>query len=156
MQDRHVTYRDIELSSQHTLDIAVTHFTAIYSIYSRWIPHNFTNAQNKIRIYWCKEMLEKYYVGASKDVYKIVTADKSWVYVYEPETTKTSQIQRKLFVEEALRSRWSPVSSAKLVMWRLLYLSIVGRSILNGTPQFVCLKSSKKLRKRTRAKNHYY
>ena len=39
-------------------------------------------------------------------------------------SSKTCQIQRKLFMEEALRSRWSPVSSAK-------------RSILNGTSQFL-------------------
>ena len=49
-----------------------------------------------------------------------------------------------------LRSRWSAVSSAKLVMWRLFHLSIVGRSILSGTPQFVCLKSAEKFEKRTR------
>ena len=61
-----------------------------------------------------------------------------------------SQIQRKLFMEEALRSTWSPVSSAKLVMWRLFHFSIVGWSILSGTPQFVCLKSSVKFEKRTR------
>ena len=49
-----------------------------------------------------------------------------------------------------LRSRWSPVYSAKLAMWRLFHLSIVGQSILSGTSQFVCLKSSEKLEKRTR------
>ena len=63
-------------------------------------------------------------------------------------SSKTSQIQRKLFVE-ALGSRWSPVSSKILVMWRLFHLSIVERSILSGTPQFVCLKSSEKFKKRT-------
>ena len=65
-------------------------------------------------------------------------------------SSKANQIQRKLFVKEALRSRWSLVSSAKLVMWRLFHLSIVGRSILSGTPQFVCLKSLEKFEKRTR------
>ena len=70
-------------------------------------------------------MLEKYYRRTSKDVYKIFTDDESWNYAYELETkpqstpcgsSKTSQIQQKLFVDEALRSKWSPVSSAKLVM----------------------------------------
>ena len=32
-------------------------------------------------------------------------------------------------------------------MWRLFHLSIVGRSIVSGTPQFVCLKSSEKFAK---------
>ena len=63
-------------------------------------------------------------------------------------SSKTSQIPRKLFVAEVLRSRWLPVSSAKLVMCRLFYLSIVGRSILSRTPQFVYLKSSEKFEKR--------
>ena len=61
-----------------------------------------------------------------------------------------TQLQRKLFMEKALRSKWRPVFSSKLVMWRLFHLSIVARSILSGTPQFVCLKSSAKLEKRTR------
>ena len=35
-------------------------------------------------------MLEKYDGGASKDAYKIVTGDTSWIYVYEPETKQQS------------------------------------------------------------------
>ena len=46
-------------------------------------------------------------------------------------SSKTSQIQRKLFVETSLRSKLSPVSSAKLVMWCLLNFSNVGRWILS-------------------------
>ena len=33
----------------------------------------------------------------------------------------------------SIRSKWWPVSSAKLVLWRLFHLSTVGRSILSGT-----------------------
>ena len=40
----------------------------------------------KVRIDWYKEMLQKYDRGASKDVYKIVTGDESWIYAYELET----------------------------------------------------------------------
>ena len=61
-----------------------------------------------------------------------------------------SQIERKVFVGKSLRSKWWPVSSAKLVMWQLFHLSIVGRSIPSGTPQFVCIDSSEKFEKRTR------
>ena len=61
-----------------------------------------------------------------------------------------SQIKGKLFMEKSLRSKWRLVSSAKFVKWRLFPLSIVGRSILSGKPQFVCLKSSEKFEKRTR------
>ena len=50
----------------------------------------------------------------------------------------------------SLRSRCSPVSSAKQVMWPLFHFSNVVRSLRSGTPQFVCLKSSEKFTNRTR------
>ena len=59
MQDRHVTYREIEAS----LEIS---FTSIHSILhehlalkkicSRWIPHNLTIAQKEVRVNVCNEM----------------------------------------------------------------------------------------------------
>ena len=36
--------------------------------------------------------MEKQDGGASKDVYKSVTGDKSWVYVYWPETKQQSTV----------------------------------------------------------------
>ena len=65
-------------------------------------------------------------------------------------SSKTSQIQLNLILEDAFRSKWWPVSSAKVIIWRLFHLGIVGQSILSGTPQFVWLKSSRKFEKRTR------
>ena len=35
-------------------------------------------------------MLEKYNGGGSKDVHKIVTGNKSWIYAYEPEIKQQS------------------------------------------------------------------
>ena len=64
---------------------------------------------------------------------------------FEPEPNPT-----KVVYEKSLRSRWWPVSLAKLVMWQLFHLSIVERSIVSSIPQFVCLKFSEKLKKRTR------
>ena len=93
MQDRHETYREIELSlgiySTSILSILHEHL-AVKMNCSRWMPHNLTNAQKKVRVYWCKEMLEKYENGASKDVFKIVTGDESWICAYEPETKQHS------------------------------------------------------------------
>ena len=37
-------------------------------------------------------MLKKYNAGASKDVYKILTGDKSWIYVYEQESKQQSTV----------------------------------------------------------------
>ena len=44
-----------------------------------------TNAEKKVRVDFCKEMLAKYDCGASKDVNKTVTDDESWICAYEPE-----------------------------------------------------------------------
>ena len=40
------------------------------------------SAQNKARLDWSKEMLEKYDRGASKHVYDIVIGKGSLIYVY--------------------------------------------------------------------------
>ena len=61
--------------------------------------------------------------------------------------SKASQSKESCFWKKSLRSKCWPVSSAKLVMWRLFHLSIVWRSILSGTPQFICPESSEKFEK---------
>ena len=60
------------------------------NICSRWIPHNLTMAHKKASFGWCKEMLEKYDGGASKDVYKIVTGDEKCICEYESQTKQQS------------------------------------------------------------------
>ena len=89
MQDRHVTYREIEASlgiSSTSIHSILHGHLAVKKVCSRWIPHNLTVAQKKARVDWCKEILKKYNRGVSKDVYKIVTGDESWICAYEPET----------------------------------------------------------------------
>ena len=89
MQDRYVTYREIEASlgiSSNSIHSILHEHLALKRIYSRWFPHNLTNAQKKVRGDWCKEMLETYDGGVSEDVYKIVTGDQSRIYAYEAET----------------------------------------------------------------------
>ena len=89
MQDRHVTYCEIEatlgISSTSIYKILHEHL-AVKKIYFRSIPHNLPKAQKGARVDWCKQMLKKYNSGASKDVYKIVTGDVSWIYAYEPKS----------------------------------------------------------------------
>ena len=67
MQDRYVTYREIEeplgISSTSIHSILHEHL-AVRKICSRWIPHNLANAQKMVRVDWCKEMMEKYDGGA--------------------------------------------------------------------------------------------
>ena len=95
MQDRHVTYLQIEAClciSPTSIHSILHEHLAVKKVCSRWIPHNLTIAQKKARVDWCKEMLKKYDRGASKDVYKIVTGDESWIYAYEPETKQQSTV----------------------------------------------------------------
>ena len=88
LQDRHVTYREIEttlgISGTSIHSILCEHLT-VKNICSYWIPHNFSIAQKKPCIDWSKEILQKYGRGASKLVYDIVTGDESWIYAYEHE-----------------------------------------------------------------------
>ena len=80
MQDRQVVYREIEASlgiPSTSIHSILHEHLAIKKICSRWIPHNLTIAEKKIRIDWCKEMLEKYEGGALNDVYKIIIGDES-------------------------------------------------------------------------------
>ena len=95
MQDRHVTYCEIEttlgISSTSIYKILHDHL-AVKKVCSRWISHNLTKSQKDARVDWCKQMLKKYNGGASKDVYKIVTGDESWIYAYEPETKQQSTV----------------------------------------------------------------
>ena len=67
LQDRHVTYREIETPLGSIQSILHEHLT-VKIICSRWIPHNLSIAQKKARVDWSKEMLQKYDRGASKHV----------------------------------------------------------------------------------------
>ena len=70
MQDRLVIYREIKASlniSSTSIHSILHKHLAVKTNYSRWIRHNLTNAQKKVCIDWCIEILEKY--DASKDVY---------------------------------------------------------------------------------------
>ena len=105
MQDRHVTYCEIEttlgISSTSIYKILHDHL-AVKKVCSRWISHNLTKSQKDARVDWCKQMLKKYNGGASKDVYKIVTGDESWIYAYEPETKQQSTVW--VFQDESNKS----------------------------------------------------
>jgi len=91
--DRHVTYREIEaslgMSSASVHSILHKHLV-VKKICSHWIPHNLTTAQKKARVDRCTEMLKKYSRGTSKDVYKIVTGNESWIYAYDPQSKRQS------------------------------------------------------------------
>ena len=73
------------------------------------------------------------------------TKQQSTLWVFEEEQNAT-----KVVCQKTLQCRLSAIVVAKLAMWRLIHWSIVERSILSSTAQFVCLKSSEKFEKLTR------
>ena len=82
LQDRHVTYREIETTlviSGTSIDSILHQYLTVKKICSRWIPQNLSIAQKKARVDWSKEMLQKYDHGASKHVYDIVKGEESWI-----------------------------------------------------------------------------
>ena len=95
LQDRRVTYREIEASlgiSGTSIHSILHEHLAIKKLRSRWIPHNLTIDQKKARVDWSKEMLKKYDHGASKHIYDIVTVDESWIYAHKPESKQQSTV----------------------------------------------------------------
>ncbi|CAH1969179.1 unnamed protein product [Acanthoscelides obtectus] len=71
IEDRHVTYREIE---------------AFLKLVSRWIPHLLTEEQKAARVNWCQKTLDLFNSGNSKNVYSIVSGDESWIYCEEKPT----------------------------------------------------------------------
>ena len=84
-QDCHVTYHAIKAS----FDISSTSIHSILPLFSL----DSVQLDNRPKKGSCRlvlEMLEKYDRGASKDVYKIVTGDESWIYAYESTVSSKS------------------------------------------------------------------
>jgi histone-lysine N-methyltransferase SETMAR len=101
-EDRHVTYLEIEAAlgiSATSIHKILHEHLMVRKLCSRWIPHKLTDAQKKVRVDWCREMLAKFVGGASKSVYYIVTGDESWIYAYEPETKNQSTVWAFQFEE---------------------------------------------------------
>ena len=123
---------------------------------SRWIPHNLSIAYKNARIFWSKEMLQKYDSDASKHVYDIVTDDESWNYAYEPESKQQSTVW--VFQDEPNPTKVARAenTSKQIIVCFFVktgHIAIVPleqseQSILSGTP-LVCQLSSKKSGKLT-------
>ena len=120
MQDRHVTYRKIEaflgISSTSIHSILHDHLVE-KKISSGWISYYLTNAQKRLLSIGVKKcwkntaaVFQKTFIRSSE-----VTNHESMRMNPKQNdsptcgSSKTSQIQRKLFVEEQLRSRWTTV-----------------------------------------------
>ncbi|CAH1998188.1 unnamed protein product [Acanthoscelides obtectus] len=77
IEDRHVTYREIETS----LTISKTS-----------IQKNLHEELGQPGVNWCQKTLDRFNSGNSKNAYSIVSGDESWIYCYEPENKRQSAV----------------------------------------------------------------
>ncbi|CAH1989423.1 unnamed protein product [Acanthoscelides obtectus] len=89
IEDRHVTYREIEASlkiSKTSIQKILHEELGVRKLVSRWIPHLLTEEQTAARVNWCQKTLDRFNSGNSKNVYSIVSGDESWIYCEEKPT----------------------------------------------------------------------
>ncbi|CAH1985567.1 unnamed protein product [Acanthoscelides obtectus] len=93
IEDRHVTYREIEASlkiSKTSIQKILHEELGVRKLVSRWIPHLLTEEQKAARVN-C-----------------IVNGDESWIYCYEPENKRQSTVwvfQDEETTRKVIRSR---------------------------------------------------
>ncbi|CAH2004669.1 unnamed protein product [Acanthoscelides obtectus] len=88
IEDKHVTYREIEASltiSKTSIQKILHEELGVRKLVSRWIPHLFTEEQKATRVNWCQKTLDRFNSGNSKNVYSII-------YCYEPENKRQSAV----------------------------------------------------------------
>ncbi|CAH2009362.1 unnamed protein product [Acanthoscelides obtectus] len=91
IEDRHVTFREIEAS----LKILKT------SIQKNIHEELGVRKLQAARVNWGQKTLDRFNSGNSKHVYSIVSGDKSWIYRYESENKR----QLAVWVFQVIRSR---------------------------------------------------
>ncbi|CAH1985254.1 unnamed protein product [Acanthoscelides obtectus] len=95
IEDRHVTYREIEASlriSKTSIQKILHEELGVRKLVSRWIPHLLTEEQKAARVNWCQKSLDRFNSGNSKNMYSIVSGDESWIHYYEPENKRHSAV----------------------------------------------------------------
>ncbi|CAH2004492.1 unnamed protein product [Acanthoscelides obtectus] len=84
IEDRHVTYREIEASlkiSKTSIKKFSHEELGVRKLVSRWIPHLLTEEQKAARVNWCQKTLDQFASG-----------DESWIYCYESENKQQSAV----------------------------------------------------------------
>ncbi|CAH1999396.1 unnamed protein product [Acanthoscelides obtectus] len=95
IEDRHVTYRDIEASlkiSKTSIQTILHEELGVRKLVPRWIPHLLTEEQKVARVNGCQKTLDRFNSGNSKNVYSSVSGDETWIYYYEPENKRQSAV----------------------------------------------------------------
>jgi histone-lysine N-methyltransferase SETMAR len=81
-EDPHSTYEDIEEETQlshGTVHSIIHKHLHKQKISSRWVPHQLTAEQKRLRVQICQENLKKFQQGSWR-LCDILTGDESWIY----------------------------------------------------------------------------
>lgn len=119
VEDRHVTYREIEASvgiSGTTIHIILHEELGVKKLISRWIPHLLSDGQKTARVKWCRKTLQRFNRGESKHVYDIVRVTSLGYMLtsqipsssQESGSSKMSQTDQIQTLTEHFKKKWLP------------------------------------------------
>ncbi|CAH2011558.1 unnamed protein product [Acanthoscelides obtectus] len=123
IEDRHVTYREIEASlkiSKTSIQKILHKELGVRKLVSRWIPQLLTEEQKAASVNWCQKTLDRFNSGNSKNVYSIVSGDESWIYCEEKPTKviRSRSVSKKMvatFVSKAGHIATIPLNEQRTV-----------------------------------------
>ncbi|CAH1995837.1 unnamed protein product [Acanthoscelides obtectus] len=139
IEDRHVTYREIETSlkiSKTSIQKILHEELGVRKLVSRWIPHLLTEEQKAAGVNWCQKTLDWFNSGNSKNVYSIVSGDESWIYCYEPENKRQSTVwvfqgEEKPTKQRTVTADWYTTICLPKVITELRKINLERRIILH-------------------------
>ena len=109
MQDRHVTYREIEASlgiSSTSIHSILHGHLAVKKVCSRWIPHNLTVAQKKARVDWCKEILKNTIAVFQKTFIRSSQVTNHGSMLMSPKQNKKKGKKQKMLLKRSKTMFW--------------------------------------------------
>ena len=93
--DARVTYCEIEKTlgiSAPTVNSILHEHLNVRKVCARWVPRKLTTEQKQHRIDFCHNMLKRFDEGRSRTTESIITGDETWLYMFDPETKRQSQV----------------------------------------------------------------
>ncbi len=93
--DPHSTYEqieDISSISSPAINSIIHDYVKLREDCARWVSHQLTNDQKQLRIQFYPHSLKIFEEGPFRRVFNIVTGDKLWFYLYDPNTKELSKV----------------------------------------------------------------
>ena len=112
--DARFTVRDIARKvgiSLSTVHLILKKHLKVQKIFARWVPHLFTDEQNRQRVKVAKKMLQMFQTCDKKQFANVVKGDENWVYYFEPVRKFSNKIlaskhsRRQIIAKRSLSAR---------------------------------------------------